>query len=161
MAIELLRLVGALEWISLSDKKNVANALLAAIKKKKLEHLRGAMLWTLGRIGCRRPVYATLQQVVPASVVQGWIEKLLSLEDASFVDCLEPMSLCMMQLAVKTHDRYRDHSSSLRDRVVHRLEKAGAPKTHIDFVSSGGKLDDSMEESILGDSLPLGFRLRA
>ena len=161
MAIELLRLVGALEWISLSDKKNVANALLAAIKKKKLEHLRGAMLWTLGRMGCRRPVYATLQQVVPASVVQGWIEKLLSLEDAVFVDCLEPMSLCMMQLAVKTHDRYRDHSSSLRDRVVHRLEEAGAPKTHIDLISSGGKLDDSMEESILGDSLPLGFRLRA
>ena len=76
------------------------------------------MLWTLGRIGCRRPVYATLQQVVPASVVQGWIEKLLSLEDAAYVDCLEPMSLCFMQLSVKTNDRYRDHSNTLRERVL-------------------------------------------
>ena len=66
----------------------------------------------------------------------------------------------MMQLAVKTPDRYRDHSSGLREQVLNRLEQMDAPKTHRDLISSGGKLNDSLEESILGDSLPLGFRLR-
>jgi hypothetical protein len=161
MAIELLRLIGSLERISSSDKKSVANVLLVALKKKKLDNLQGALLWTLGRIGTRRPVYATLQQVVTASVVQGWIDKLLVMEDGFHTRNMESLSLCLMQLAVKTQDRYRDLPSATRERVLAKMEQLGAPKPHLELISKGGRLDDSMEESIVGDALPLGFRLRS
>lgn len=161
MAIELLRLIGSLERISSSDKKSVANVLLVALKKKKLDNLQGALLWTLGRIGTRRPVYATLQQVVTASVVQGWIDKMLVMEDGFHTRNMESLSLCLMQLAVKTQDRYRDLPRATRERVLAKMEQLGAPKPHLELISKGGRLDDSMEESIVGDALPLGFRLRS
>lgn len=161
MAIELLRLVGSMEWINSNDKKSVCSTLLVGLKKKKLEHLHGAMLWTLGRIGNRKPVYATLQQVMSTSYVQGWIEKLLNLDNEFFVRNRESSSLCLMQMAIKTNDRYRDHSNAIRERILAKLQQIDAPKSHIDLIATGGDLDGSLEESIIGDSLPLGFRIRS
>lgn len=159
VAIELMRLIGSLEWLTSEEKSAVAEQILVSFGRKKLEAIHGPLLWTLGRLGSRTPVYATLQQVVGASKVQSWAEKLLGLEDAWCGRNVGMFSLCLMQLTRRTEDRYRDVASSLRQRVAARLNELKAPELHIELILRGGGLDQESSESIVGDALPLGFRL--
>ncbi len=159
VAIELMRLIGSLEWLSSDEKSTVAEQILQSFGRKKLEALHGPLLWTLGRLGSRTPVYATLQQVVSASRVQSWVEKLLKLEEAWIAKNAGMVSLCLMQMTRRTDDRYRDVPSSLRERVAARLTQLSSPALHIDLILRGGGLDQASEDSIIGESLPLGFRL--
>ncbi|MCY2983731.1 MAG: Hsp70 family protein [Planctomycetota bacterium] len=159
VTIELMRLVGSLEWLSSEEKSTVAEQIIQSFDRKKLEPVHGPLLWTLGRLGSRTPVYATLQQVVSASRVQAWVEKLLKLEPEWIAKNSGMFSLCLMQLTRRTDDRYRDVAMALRDRVAAKLTELGAPKLHIDLVLQGGGLDQESEDSIVGESLPLGFRL--
>ena len=159
VTIELMRLVGSLEWLTTEEKSTVAEQILQSFGRKKLETVHGPLLWTLGRIGSRTPVYATLQQVVSASRVQGWAEKLLKMDNDWIARNSGMFSLCLMQLTRRTDDRYRDVAMSLRDRVATKLTDLGSPKLHIDLVTTGGSLDQASEDSIVGESLPLGFRL--
>ena len=159
MAIELMRLVGSLEWLSMEEKTTVADQILQSFGRKKLEPVHGPLLWTLGRLGSRTPVYATLQQVVSASRVQSWVEKLLKLDSEWIAKNSGMFSLCVMQLTRRTDDRYRDVTFALRDQVIAKLTGLGSPKIHIDLVAHGGGLDQESEDSIVGESLPLGFKL--
>ncbi|MEQ1830060.1 MAG: Hsp70 family protein [Pirellula sp.] len=156
---ELLRLVGSLEWLAVDEKRSVAELGIQSLAKKKLEPLHGPLLWTIGRLGSRVPIYASLQQVLSASRVQAFLDRLLAMDDAFVQKNLAMYSLCMMQLARRTDDRYRDVPASVRDRVASKLEKVVAPKLHIELVSRGGKLDEENTATIVGESLPLGFRL--
>ncbi len=157
--IELMRLIGSLEWLSSDEKSTVAEQILQSFGRKKLEAVHGPLLWTLGRLGSRTPVYATLQQVVSASRVQSWVEKLLKLDETWIAKNAGMVSLCLMQMTRRTDDRYRDVPSSLRERVAARLTQLSSPALHIDLILRGGGLDQASEDSIVGESLPLGFRL--
>ena len=159
VTIELMRLVGSLEWLTNEEKATVAEQIIQSFGRKKLEPVHGPLLWTLGRLGSRAPVYATLQQVVSVTRVQTWVEKLLNLDDAWIAKNSGMFSLCLMQLTRRTDDRYRDVAMALRERVVAKLTELVSPKLHIDLVSQGGGLDQENEDSIIGESLPLGFRL--
>ncbi len=159
VAIELMRLIGSLEWLSSDEKSTVAEQILQSFGRKKLESVHGPLLWTLGRLGSRTPVYATLQQVVSASRVQSWVEKLLKLEGAWIAKNAGMVSLCLMQMTRRTDDRYRDVPSMLRERVAARLTQLSSPALHIDLILRGGGLDQASEDSIVGEALPLGFRL--
>ncbi len=159
VAIELMRLIGSLEWLTSDEKTTVAEQILVSFGRKKLEALHGPLLWTLGRLGSRTPVYATLQQVVGAAKVQKWVEKVLGLDDAWSGRNTAMLSLCLMQLTRRTDDRYRDVTSLLRERVAKRLAELEAPALHIELILRGGGLDQASSDSIVGDALPLGFRL--
>ncbi len=159
VVIELMRLVGSLEWLTMDEKSTVAEQILQSLGRKKLDSVHGPLLWTLGRLGSRTPVYATLQHVVSASRVQSWVEKLLKLDQAWIAKNAGMVSLCMMQMTRRTDDRYRDVPSSLRERVAARLTELSSPALHIDLILRGGGLDQASEDSIVGESLPLGFRL--
>ena len=159
VAIELMRLVGSLEWLTTEEKTTVAEQILQSFGRKKLESVHGPLLWTLGRLGSRTPVYATLQQVVSATRVQAWVEKLLHLEDAWTAKNASMYSLCLMQLTRRTEDRYRDVAMALREKVAAKMTTLGSPSLHISLVLQGGGLDQAIEDSIVGEALPLGFRL--
>jgi hypothetical protein len=160
VAAELLRLLGSLERLCSADKSVVAEACLQALDKKKMEPLRPALLWTIGRLGCRVPVYASLQQTVSIERATAWIDGLLAI-DASWV-AKESSAYCLalMLLARKTGDRYRDVSEKVRGRVVERMKGLGAPAMHLDLVVRGGRLDEEQSAQVVGDALPLGFTLR-
>jgi hypothetical protein len=160
VTIELLRLIGSLEWLTLDEKITIAEQALESLGRKKIELLHGPLLWTLGRIGARVPVYATLQQVVGSARVQHWLDKLTTMEPAFAQRNLAMYSLCLMQLSRRTNDRYRDLTGSTRERIAKQLQALGAPAMHIELIVSGGRLDQESTESIVGEALPLGFRLQ-
>lgn len=160
LTIELLRLIGSLEWLTMDEKITIAEQALESLGRKKIELLHGPLLWTLGRIGARTPIYATLQQVVGTARVQHWLDKLSSMEPAFAQRNLAMYSLCLMQLSRRTDDRYRDLQRSSRERIAKQLQALGAPAMHIELIVNGGRLDQESTESIVGEALPLGFRLQ-
>ena len=156
---ELLRLIGSLEWLSNEDKILVCEQAIQALAKKKLEPIHGPLLWMIGRLASRTPVYASLQQVVSETRANQWIDKLLKLDPVWMQRNVAMYSLCLMQMSRRTNDRYRDVATAVRDRVASQLQAIDAPPLHIQLVLEGGKLDDSIADTIVGEALPLGFRL--
>ena len=103
---EIWRLLGSLELLDVSRKIELGDMAVALLPKRKLENLQGPMIWTLGRLGQRVPVYGPLNTVVPRETVERWLDALLqhALRDAA------TSALAVMQLARRTDDRYRDVS---------------------------------------------------
>lgn len=158
IAIELLRLLGSLERLRSKDKVAAAELALSGLHKKKLLPLHSALLWMIGRMGNRVPIYATLQQTVPVEKVSDWLDRLLVIEPPAAL--IPSYSLALMLLARRTGDRYRDISRDLREKVLQRMDTLESPSLHRGLVADGGTLDEENTSSIVGDTLPLGFSLR-
>ncbi len=152
---ELLRLLGSLELLPLKIKGELGNILLDLAGKKKLENMRGAMLWAIGRLGARVPLYGPLNTVVAVEVAGRWTESLLGFA------VHDPMLIfAIVQLTRRTHDRYRDVNEDLRQRTVQWLGTHHAAEHLIALVRDGGSLDAEEASRVFGESLPKGLRLR-
>jgi hypothetical protein len=160
VAVELLRLLGSLERLANTEKTQLAESCLQSLSKKKMEPLRPAMLWTIGRLGCRVPIYASLHQTVPSERVSSWIERLIAIDGGWIQKESTAYSLVLMLLARKTGDRYRDVPNVIREKALTRLRSIGAPELHIELVEQIGQLDEENASQIVGDAIPLGFSLR-
>ena len=156
-ANELLRLLGSLELLPLKLKGELGSMLVDLSGRKKLEPMRGAMLWTIGRLGARVPLYGPLNTVVAPEVAARWLEALLASETIQS-DAMLPFSV--VQLARRTGDRYRDISEPVRERAIAWLTARGASLHHLQLVQEGGELDADEAGRAFGESLPKGLRLR-
>ncbi len=152
--IELLRLVGSLELLPVDEKHQLGQWLLDVVDNKRWAPARDAILWTIGRLGNRIPIYGPLNTVVHLNVVEQWLESLLrhSQRGAAW-------QLSIMLCARRAGDRYRDIDSSLRNSILSSL--ASAPEHYRRLVESGGQLAQAETSEILGESLPLGLRISA
>ncbi len=151
---EIWRLLGSLELLPASDKLELAEGLMELVAREKTPTLAAAGVWALGRIGSRTPLYGPLNAAAPTEAVTAWIEWLLAHKRPP-----ETTSLALMQLARRTHDRYRDISDALRKKVVSRLESDVAPAHFLELVARGGELGDAEAGLVFGDSLPRGLSL--
>lgn len=153
-ANEVWRLLGSLELLPLGVKNELGKMLVDLLPKRKLEASRGAMLWTLGRIGARAPIYGPLNAIVPTEVVSRWIESLL----ASTPD--PQAAFAMLLLARRTDDRYRDLPDGLREQVLTWLRTSPETPPHfVELVEKSGTLDIEEQGRVFGESLPRGLRL--
>jgi hypothetical protein len=152
---EIWRLLGSLELLDVSRKIELGDILLGLLPKRKLENLQGPMIWTLGRLGQRVPVYGPLNTVVPSETVERWLDELLRHASRDPATGL----LAVMQLARRTEDRYRDVSETCRRGAVAWLGDQEAPSHLVELVRSGGQLDMDEQRQIFGESLPKGLRL--
>ena len=152
---EVLRLLGSLELLPGETKIELGNLLADLLPKRKLEQLRPALAWALGRIGARVPVYGPLNTVVSPREAGNWVEEILKAGET------DAMSLfALVQLSRKTGDRYRDLPVSLCDKVLAWLGQVNAPAHAIELVRSGGQLDEQEQTRVFGESLPKGLRIR-
>jgi molecular chaperone DnaK (HSP70) len=153
-AAELWRLLGSLELLTVADKRELGDALLALGPREKVAAVQNAAIWALGRVGARAPFYGPLNTVVPADVAAGWIAHLLKLKTEP-----EMTLLALMQLARRTGDRYRDISGKLRDQVAAWLKQRNAAPHLLQLVEEGGELEAAEQGLIFGESLPQGLRV--
>jgi hypothetical protein len=137
-----------------ATKIELGGILLDVLPKRKMEPVRPAVLWTLGRVAARVPVYGPLNVVVPTETAGDWIARLL---DLSPQDALAPWT--MMQVARRTGDRYRDISEKLRTRVVEWLKGRDAAEHLIRLVEEVGELDVAEQSQAFGEALPKGLRI--
>jgi hypothetical protein len=151
---EIWRLLGSLELLPVSLKIELGEILLDLLPKRKMETVRPAIVWALGRLGARAPLYGPLNTVVPAETAGPWLKRLID----SFGG--DPAgALAVMQIARKTDDRYRDLTQKQRDAAAAYLRRENASSHFIALVERGGSLDREEQGLVFGESLPKGLRL--
>jgi molecular chaperone DnaK (HSP70) len=154
---EVWRLLGSLELLPVNLKVELGDMLLDLLPRKRFESPREAMVWTLGRLGQRVPVYGPLNTVVPSVRVASWLSGLIDFDrtTASSID-----QFAVVQLARRTDDRYRDLSKELRQRAVDWLTDNEGSEHAIQLVRDGGELDSEEQSRVFGEALPSGLRIQ-
>ena len=154
-AAEVWRLLGSLELLPAGVKIELGNMLLDLLPKKRLEPVRPALVWALGRIGARQPVYGPLNTVTPVETAVEWTDRLMDLAAGD-----QPMEhFALMELARKTGDRYRDLPEKVRGRVLEWLVANQAQEHFLELVRTGGQLDREAQGIVFGEALPKGLRI--
>jgi hypothetical protein len=153
--LEVFRLLAALELLDADVKIELGRLLIDLVPKKKLEPIRPALLWALGRLGAREPAYGPLNTIVSPAVASDWVEQLIS---AGGDDGMTQFAL--INLARKTSDRFRDVDTDLRERVLDWLAARGAGQHAAMLVREGGQLDAEEQSRVFGESLPRGLRVK-
>jgi molecular chaperone DnaK (HSP70) len=160
---DMLRLAGSLERIPAGYKAEIGDWLLGLLDKS-VPVQRGAVppadsliLWTLARLGARRPFYGNAHDVVAPDIASGWLDRLMAL-DWKRVD---GAALAAAHIARSTGDRTRDLAPELRERVVQRLRQSGASPAWAAMVEQTVELDEVSQRGFIGDSLPPGLMLIA
>jgi hypothetical protein len=135
---------------------------LGAILTKELSRPSspGFALWCLGRLGARVPLYGPANTVVRRDVVERWIDVLLNRSFAQGREASDAV-FALSQMARYSGDRARDVPDSLRERVLSRLAELGADESVMLPVREYHELEAAQEDLALGDSLPVGLRLRS
>ncbi len=153
-AAEVWRFLGSLELLSASTKLELGQMLVDLVGRKKAEAVRPAMLWALGRIGARQPVYGPLNTVVPPENAAAWLEKVVQLPVSD-----PTVPLAVMMLARRTDDRYRDLPEAKRRLAANWLRSQHCPQHFWELVEQGGRLADEEQGLVFGESLPKGLRI--
>jgi hypothetical protein len=154
-ANEVLRLLGSLELLAGDTKIELGRMLLELLPKKKLEPIRPAVAWSLGRLGARVPAYGPLNTVVPPSEAGDWAAKMLELPSGEAM-----LQFALVNLARRTGDRYRDLDESQRQQVLNWLNQHGVGDHARNLVREGGELAADEQDRVFGEALPKGLRLR-
>lgn len=155
-AAEIWRMLGSLELLDRRTHVELGNIILDFLPRKKFEPLSDALVWALGRIASRVPVYGPLNSVLPASVVEPWIERLSDNANVA----IPVTQLALMQMARRTDDRFRDLSGDVRGTVVRELQRAEAADHLIALVRDGGQLESEEASAVFGEALPAGLKVR-
>ena len=113
--------MGSLELFAAATKVELGDMILDLLPKRKMEAVRPAMVWAIGRLGARVLMYGPLNTVVPAETAADWIGRLTAKTTGESM-------LAVMQLARRTDDRYRDVPEKLRRDVLAWLGSAGVAR---------------------------------
>jgi len=151
---EIWRLLGSLELLPATTRIELGQMILDLVPRRKMEMVRPALAWALGRVGARVPVYGPLNTVVPPEVAEGWLDKLLEI---SIADPME--QLAVMQVARRTDDRYRDLAAKPREKVADWLRRQDASPHFVELVRHAGTLDSEEQGLVFGEALPKGLRI--
>jgi len=156
-AAEIWRMLGSQELLDQSVRLELGDMIVDLMNRAAFEPVRSALIWCLGRIGGRVPVYGPLNLVLPPSRTSDWIDTLLRTSDLQE----SVVQLALMQLSRKTGDRFRDIDDAQRTRLLSGLATANASQHYLQLISEGGTLRDEEAGLILGETLPAGLRLAA
>lgn len=151
---EMWRLLGSLELLEARTKVELGTTLVDLVDKKSMKPVQPAIVWAVGRIGSRVPVYGPLNTVVSTELAGKWLRRLLDSRASG-----DALTLAVMQLARRTEDRYRDIPAELRAETVEWLKTESAPEHLIQLVERGGTLEIEEQNKVFGESLPIGLRI--
>jgi hypothetical protein len=149
------RCAASLERVTPEVKESLGNTLL---KDAAHGNLGTHVLWCLGRLGARVPLYGPANTVVRKETAERWASGLL---DRSFIPGREAADaiFALAQLARVASDRARDLDDGLREQVIARLLELGADDAVLRPVREFHELESAQQGQALGDSLPIGLRL--
>ena len=152
---EVWRLLGSLELLDVPVKVQLGDMIVDLLPKKKYEKMQSPMVWALGRLGQRQPLYGPLNTVVPTSKALAWCESIQKVT-------VDPSTLhtSLMQLARCTGDRHRDLELADREVLAGWLVEQGATTHLAELIRVGGTLASEEQHRVFGESLPKGLRIR-
>ena len=151
---EMVRVAASLEHLDPAEKVVLGNWITERLKSP--ETAAGPWAWALGRLGARLPLYGSSHKTVGPEQAARWLSLLL---DAG-LRRIDGTAFAATQLARLTGDRTRDLDGEIRARAVVALKSAGASETWLRMLSEVAALETADETRALGDTLPIGLRLR-
>ena len=152
---EFLRMAGSLELVHNLERASIGSLAIESLNKQRLEPFLEGILWMIGRMGSRAPVYAPVNTILPTEMAERWLSQLLTKDNLP----IRAQQRTILSLARKTGDRYRDISPVQQSRVCKWLQDTNAPASYVSLVEFAGQLSSVEQEILAGDSLPLGVRL--
>jgi hypothetical protein len=152
---EMWRCAANLERLEPQVKESLG---LLLVKDLDRPDLGGYVLWCLGRLGARVPLFGLANTVVRREIAENWIERLLNRSATSGRE-ISDLIFALSQIARFSGDRARDINDDLRSRVIERLELLGGEESTLRPVREYHELESSQQGEALGDALPIGLRL--
>lgn len=151
---EMVRVAASLEHLNPPDKVLLGNWITERLRSPATA--AGPWIWALGRLGARVPLYGSIHKTVAPDQAAQWLSLLL----APDLWHMNGAPFAAAQLARLTGDRTRDLDDDLRSRTAAALKSAEAPEAWWRMVSEVTVLETADEARAIGDSLPIGLRLR-
>jgi molecular chaperone DnaK (HSP70) len=151
LAYEKWRLVANLEHLQASIRTSLGQELLAKIRKEPGDAI---LLWSLGRMGARIPLYGPLHAVVPPEVAGEWLKILLDLPTFTAAT-----NLAIALIGRRTDDRSRDIDQLIREQAVSRLMALGGTEETIQLLSKYIPPERLEAVRSFGESLPAGLQV--
>jgi len=151
---EMWRAVASLERIPVAHKLKLGDELMRRMDTRKGRE-DSVLVWALGRIGARVPLYGPHNTVVPASKAAAWLAQLLAWDWPE----LDKVGFSLAQLARRTGDRARDLDDGLRARVAAQVRTLPGGDRAALLVEEIVALEAREERVAMGDTLPSGLRL--
>jgi len=146
------RLLASLERLDTAARVKIGDELLARIRR---DARNASLLWAVGRLGARAPLYGPLSGVVPPDHAARWLDALAAIKLTT-----PELAGAMVQIGARTGDRLRDVDGDVLARARRRLSEsgiAGDALQHLDRVlpSSSAEMN-----RVFGEPLPDGLRLQ-
>lgn len=153
---EMWRAAASLERLEAKVKEQMADTLLKAARRSPVPP---HVFWSLTRLGARVLLYGPMNTVVHPQVVQKWLDGILSFEPGNDSERLG-WAFCLSQLARKSGQRALDVDDSHRRSVLTALKGQKVPEHWVQMVEKVLELTGEEQGQMLGDSLPIGLRLK-
>jgi molecular chaperone DnaK (HSP70) len=152
---EMWRCAASLERLAAPLKEALGDALVPDLARPSpLPYL----LWCLGRLGARVPLFGPANTAVHRDAAGRWTLALLERPYAPGRETADAV-FALAQLARVSGDRARDLDESLRQRVLSRLVALGADEPTLRPVGEYHELEAAQQGQALGDALPVGLLL--
>jgi hypothetical protein len=151
------RCAASLERIDPGLKEPLGDALARELARPSAP---GHVMWCLGRLGARVPLYGPANAVVPPEVAGRWVAAILGYSVTGARETADQV-FALGQLARMAGDRARDVDEATRAAVVGRLESLGVDEGVIGPVRELAELTAGQRNVAFGDALPAGLRLVA
>ena len=143
-----------LERIDIEKKVSLGNIVLDLLPKSQFQR---DLLWALGRLGARVPLYGPANKVVPASQIKIWFSKLKNME---LKGQNKPLINCLVSMARICGDRARDLTTSDREEIALFLELLGAKPEEVAPLRELKELERAEQDRAFGENLPEGLILK-
>jgi molecular chaperone DnaK (HSP70) len=145
------RLVASLEHLLAGTRALLGHELVAKIRKAPGDAI---LLWSLGRLGARIPLYGPQHSVVTAGIAGEWVKVLLNLSMFTAVT-----GSAIVLIARRTDDRSRDIDDVIREQAISRLMALGVAEETIQLLSKYVPPEQSDAVRSFGESLPPGLQV--
>ena len=145
------RLLANLERVDAGLRTKLGDEVIDRVRR---EPKNPTWLWSIGRFGTRQPLYGPLNSVVPPSVAERWIDRLLTLRV-----WIPDTADAVIRIAALTGDAARDVDPRTRGAAIDRLREAGCDEESIAALVTIRPPDRREASRAFGESLPEGLRL--
>jgi DNA-K related protein/Hsp70 protein len=145
------RLLASLERIDAATRVKIGDELLVRVRR---DVRSASLLWAIGRLGARAPLYGPLNSVVPPGDAARWMDALLTIK------LMTPdLAGAIVQIGARTGDPLRDLDEDRLARSRDRLRAAGISDESLRPLVSIVRSSMADANRVFGEPLPDGLRL--
>jgi molecular chaperone DnaK (HSP70) len=149
---DMVKLVAALEHLSIQDKTEVSQWLLKRLEKPAETK---TSWWALGRIASRIPFHGSAHNVIPKESIEDWLTQLLKADWKKE----QQIAFATVLMARMCGDRTRDIDEAWRHKIIAKLKNIKAPTSWIEMLEQVKELDEKETKQVFGEGLPPGLKL--